>query len=237
MLVEGAVKGLVEALDDPYSSYLDSKTYSQLQDQIRGSFGGVGILVGIKDENLTVIKPFPNTPAAEAGIMAGDVIAAINNQTTRDMDTETAVGLMRGPIGSPVDLTIVREGVLEPLETTLERREISVPTVEGHMIPEENDIGYVVISQFTENTGDELVKVLEELRQEGMKGLVLDVRDNLGGELGSAIKVSDQFLGEGPIVHIDYRIGRDHTFNADPPKLDMPWCCWLMAAVPVLRRF
>lgn len=221
-LVEGAIKGVVNSLDDPYSVYLDTKTYSKLQEQIRGSFGGIGILVGAKDRYLTVVKPFANTPAARAGIKAGDIITFIGDQKTKDMDTETAVNLMRGPVGSQVELTIVREGVQEPLKKPLKREEISVPTVEGRVLPGENRVGYIVISQFTENTGDELVSTLQELRKEGMKGLVLDLRDNPGGELGSAIKVADQFLGKGPIVHIDYRVGLDQTFDAEPDKLDLP---------------
>lgn len=221
-LVEGAIKGVVNSLDDPYSVYLDTKTYSKLQEQIRGSFGGIGILVGAKDHYLTVVKPFANTPAARAGIKAGDIITFIGDQKTKDMDTETAVNLMRGPVGSQVELTIVREGVQEPLKKPLKREEISVPTVEGRVLPGENRVGYIVISQFTENTGDELVSTLQELRKEGMKGLVLDLRDNPGGELGSAIKVADQFLGKGPIVHIDYRVGLDQTFDAEPDKLDLP---------------
>lgn len=221
-LVEGAVKGLVNSLEDPYSSYLDAKTYSQLQEQIRGSFGGIGILVGIKEHYLTVVRPFANTPAARAGIKAGDTIIAIDERKTKDMDTETAVSLMRGPVGSTVELTITREGVTEPLPFKLTREEISVPTVEGRMVPGENHIGHIVISQFTENTGQELVEVLNDLRAEGLKGLILDVRDNPGGELGSAVKVADQFVGKGPIVHIDYRVGRDHTFPSNPEKLDIP---------------
>ncbi|AEG61822.1 S41 family peptidase [Desulforamulus ruminis] len=219
-LVEGAIKGLVNSLDDPYSVYLDSKTYAKLQEQIRGSFGGIGILVGVQDHYLTVVKPFANTPAAREGIKAGDIITAIGDQKTKDMDTETAVNLMRGPVGSEVTLTILREGETKPF--TLTREEISVPTVEGHMLPKENHIGYIVISQFTENTGDELVRTLGELRREGLKGLVLDLRDNPGGELGSAIKVADQFLDQGPIVHIDYRVGRDQTFDAEPDQLNLP---------------
>lgn len=221
-LVEGAIKGVVESLDDPYSVYLDAKTYSSLQEQIRGSFGGIGVLVGVKDHYLTVVKPFPNTPAAEKGIKAGDIIIQIGDRPTKDMDTETAVSLMRGPVGSRVELTIMREGVKEPFKVPLTRQEISVPTVEGRMLPNENNVGYIAISQFTENTGEELVKILHELRAEGMEGLVLDLRDNPGGELNSAIKIADQFLGKGPIVHIDYRIGRDHTFNAEPDQLDLP---------------
>ena len=219
-LVEGAIKGLVNSLDDPYSVYLDSKTYSKLQEQIRGSFGGIGILVGVQDHYLTVVKPFANTPAARKGIKAGDIITAIGDQKTKDMDTETAVNLMRGPVGSEVTLTVLRDGETKPF--TLTREEISVPTVEGHMLPKENHIGYIVISQFTENTGDELVRTLRELREKGLAGLVLDLRDNPGGELGSAIKVADQFLGQGPIVHIDYRVGRDQTFDAEPDQLDLP---------------
>ena len=221
-LVDGAIKGVVESLDDPYSVYLDAKTYSALQDQIRGSFGGIGVLVGVKDHYLTVVKPFPDTPAAKEGIKAGDVITKIGNQDARDMDTETAVNLMRGPVGTSIDLTLIREGVKDPFPVNITREEISVPTVEGKMLPSENNVGYLVISQFSENTGDEVVKTIEELRKEGMAGLILDLRDNPGGELNSAIKIADQFLGKGPIVHIDYRIGRDHTFDAEPDKLDMP---------------
>lgn len=221
-LVDGAIKGVVESLDDPYSVYLDAKTYSALQDQIRGSFGGIGVLVGVKEHYLTVVKPFPNTPAAKAGIEAGDTIVAIGKQPAKDMDTETAVNLMRGPVGSTVDLTLTREGKKDPIEVTLTREEISVPTVEGRMLPDENNVGYVVISQFSENTGDEVVKTLEKLRKDGMEGLILDLRDNPGGELNSAIQIADQFLGKGPIVHIDYRIGSDHTFDAEPDKLNMP---------------
>ncbi len=219
-LVEGAIKGAVESLDDPYSVYLDKKTYSSLQEQIRGSFGGIGVLVGVKDHYLTVVKPFANTPAADAGIKEGDVIIAIGDQKTKDMDTDTAVNLMRGPVGSTVTLTISREGVEKPFP--LVRKEISVPTVEGEMLPNENNIGYIIISQFTENTGNELVKALEELRQEGLEGLILDLRDNPGGELNSAIMIADQFLNKGPIVHIDYRIGRDQTFYAEPDYLHLP---------------
>ncbi|MCL5780594.1 MAG: S41 family peptidase [Firmicutes bacterium] len=221
-LVEGAIKGVVESLDDPYSVYLDAKTYSSLQEQIRGSFGGIGVLVGVREHYLTVVKPFPNTPAAEKGIKAGDIIMQIGDQPTKDMDTETAVNLMRGPVGSKIELTIIREGVKEPLKINLTREEISVPTVEGRMLPNENNVGYIAISQFTENTGEELVESLQELRKEGMEGLVLDIRDNPGGELNSAIKIADQFLAKGPIMHIDYRIGRDHTFNAEPDQLDLP---------------
>ena len=220
-LVEGAIKGVVESLDDPYSVYLDKQTYSSLQEQIRGSFGGIGVLVGIKDHHLVVVKPFANTPAAEKGIKAGDVIVAIGDKKTKDMDTETAVNLMRGPVGSTVVLTISREGE-EQRTIPLVRKEISVPTVEGRILPDENNVGYLVISQFTENTGNELAEVLDDLRQQGMEGLVLDLRDNPGGELNSAIMIADQFLAKGPIVHIDYRIGRDHTFNAEPNQLNLP---------------
>ncbi|ABO51572.1 C-terminal processing peptidase-3, Serine peptidase, MEROPS family S41A [Desulforamulus reducens MI-1] len=221
-LVEGAIKGVVESLNDPYSAYLDKKTYSALQEQIRGSFGGIGILVGMKDHYLTVVKPFPNTPAAEKDIRAGDIIIAIDDKQAKDMDTDTAVNLMRGPVGSKVELTILREGDEKPFPVQLTREEISVPTVEGRMVPDENNVGYIVIGQFTENTGEEMVRTIAELREQNMAGLVLDLRDNPGGELNSAIKVADQFLGKGPIVHIDYRIGKDYTFDAEPDQLNMP---------------
>ncbi|GAB6159302.1 S41 family peptidase [Desulfotomaculum varum] len=221
-LVEGAIKGVVESLDDPYSVYLDARTYANLQEQIRGSFGGIGVLVGVKNHFLTVVKPFPNTPAAEKGIKAGDIILQIGDRPTKEMDTETAVSLMRGPVGTVVELTILREGVKDPFKVALTRQEISVPTVEGRLLPGNDKLGYIAISQFTENTGEELANMLQQLRKQGMLGLVLDLRDNPGGELNSAIKIADQFLSQGPIVHIDYRIGRDYTFNAEPDQLALP---------------
>lgn len=220
-LVDGSIRGIVDSLNDPYSVYLDPKTFAQLQDQIRGSFGGLGILVGVKDELLIVVRSYEGTPAARKGIQAGDRIITIDDIDARGIDLDTAIGLMRGPVGSSIQLTVERENQPKPLEFKLVREQISVPTVEGQLV-QDTGIGHVLISQFTENTPDELEDVLYALQRQGMSGLVLDLRDNPGGELKSAVKVADNFMPAGPVVFVDYRVGRDESFNAGESHLKIP---------------
>lgn len=218
-LVEGAAKGIVGSLGDPYSVYLEPQTYRHLKEQIRGSFGGLGIVVGLKENHLTVIKPFPNTPASRAGIKTGDVIVKINDQQTEGLDLETAVNLMRGPVGTKVTLTLMRSGT-GPLNIGLIREEISVPSVEGKLLPQR--IGYIVITQFTEKTPAELDRVIRDLQREEMRAIILDLRDNPGGELNAAVKVADYFVPKGPVVYVDYKRGPDEIHNADAYRLSLP---------------
>jgi carboxyl-terminal processing protease len=218
-LIEGATKGIVESLEDPYSVYLEPETFGRFMEQVKGSFGGIGILVGYRNDSLTVVRPFEGTPAAEAGIQAGDVILAVDGKDTSEMDLETAVLLIRGEVGSKVRLTVQREGYAQPLEFEVERRQIQVPTVESTLL--DGDIGYVVISQFTEHTGRELIYALNSFERE-LRGLILDLRDNPGGDLTAAVEVADQFIGGGPIVHIKYRTNQDQTYSADSRRLDLP---------------
>jgi len=220
-LVDGAVKGIVNSLDDPYSVYLEPDTFSQLQEQIKGTFGGLGILVGLKDQNLTVVRVYEGTPAAQAGMTAGDVITGIDNQDVRGIDLETAVSLMRGPVGSTINLTVDRQGVPEPLQFPLTRQEISVPTVKGKVLPG-TAIGYMVITQFTEQTAGEAADVLADLQRRRVRGLILDLRDNPGGELTAAVNVARNFIPKGPIVHIDYRTGQDQTFSSEGRTVPLP---------------
>jgi len=220
-LVDGAVSGMVESLEDPYSAYLDAETYAHLREQIRGTFGGLGILVGVTDNYLTVVRAYEGTPAARAGIKAGDKIKSIDGKDARGMDLETAVGIMRGPVGTRIHLSLLREGREEPLEVTLTREEISVPTVEGRMV-EGTKIAHVAIAQFNEKTPGELKETLAELKRQGMKALILDLRNNPGGELMAARDVADNFVPEGPVVTVDYRTGRDYTYEADDEYLDLP---------------
>ncbi|AVX21251.1 carboxyl-terminal processing protease [Carboxydocella sporoproducens DSM 16521] len=221
-LVEGAAKGIVEALDDPYSVYMDSKTFKHLQEQISGAFGGVGIQVAVKDKHITVIAPIKGTPAYRAGIKAGDVIAKINGEDALDMDIERAVQLLRGKPGTTVKITVVRKNESKPLEFTLTREIINVPSVDGKLLPD-LPVAYISISMFNEHTGDELVKVLNDLKTEGdYKGIILDLRDNPGGELTAAVKVADQFIGKGPVVTIRDRKGVVQVEESDAGKLNLP---------------
>ncbi|MEW6446590.1 MAG: S41 family peptidase [Bacillota bacterium] len=218
-LVDAAAKGIVGSLGDPYTVYLEPQTFDHLREQIRGSFGGLGIAVGLRNNHLTVLRPFPGTPAARAGIKGGDVIVKIDDRPTQGLDLETALNLMRGPVGTKVRLTIMRAGS-KPLELTLKREEISVPTVERKMLPDK--IAYVAVTQFTEKTPEELERVLDDLREKGMQALILDLRDNPGGELQAAVKVADYFVPKGPVVYVDYRRDRDQVFSADGRRLTVP---------------
>jgi len=220
-LVDGAIKGMVNSLDDPYSVYLEPKTFSQLQEQIKGSFGGLGILVGIKEQRLMVVRAYKGTPAARQGIIDGDVITRIDDREAKGIDLETAVNLMRGPVGSKIVLTVERQGEPGPLQFTLIREEINVPTVEGRVLPD-TQIGYIAISQFTERTAGEMRETLARLQEGGLKGIILDLRDNPGGELNAAVNVAKYFIPKGPIVHIDYRVGKDHTFYSDGRTIQLP---------------
>ncbi|WP_035106953.1 S41 family peptidase [Desulfovirgula thermocuniculi] len=219
-LVDGAIKGMVKALNDPYSVYLEPREYVHLQEQIRGSFGGLGILVGIKDEYLTVVRAYQGTPAQRAGLRQGDIITRINDQDARGLDLDTAVSMLRGPVGTKVKLTIVRKGQ-QPWDVELVREEINVPTVEGRILPG-GGIGYVALSQFTEKTPAELEATLSRLKAEGMRALILDLRNNPGGELRAAVKVAGYFVPKGPVVYIQYRDGKEETYTSEGHTLNLP---------------
>ena len=220
-LVEGATRGIVDSLEDPYSVYLDADIFQKLQEQILGSFGGLGILVGLKEETLIVARVYEDTPATKAGILADDIIVGIDDRDVRGLDLDTAVDLMRGPVGSEVKVTIVRGEQLNLLEFTIIRQEISVPSIEGEMLAG-TSIGYVIISQFTEKTPEDLGKALDKLQEENMQGLIIDLRSNPGGELIAATRITDVFIPEGPIVFIEYRNGSVDEKRADDRYLDLP---------------
>ncbi len=219
-MVEGAIRGVVQSLDDPYSAYLDPVTYRHLREQIKGSFGGLGILVGMKDEYLTVARTYKGTPAYRAGIQPGDVIYKIDNREVKGIDLETAVQLMRGPVGTKLTLTLVRSSVPKPFEVELTREEITVPTVESRML--KNGIAYIGLLQFTEKTPAELDENVSSLKQQGMRAVILDLRSNPGGELMSAVKVAAHFVPAGPVVYIDYRGGRQEEHRAQGNNLKLP---------------
>lgn len=220
-LVDGAIRGLVEALGDPYSVYLDPKMFAQLEEQISGTFGGLGIVVTVKDGLLTVVRAYPGTPAKREGISEGDIIVKIDGRDTQGLDLETAVGLMRGPVGSKIKLTLTRKDNPAVRELEIVREQISVPTVEGYMIPN-TGIGYLALTQFTMKTPEEVEAMLRRLQKQGMRGLLLDLRDNPGGELRAAVKVAEHFIPRGPVVYIHYRAGKDETYTVNGHRLGIP---------------
>lgn len=204
-LIENAVRGMLTGLD-PHSSYLDVAQYQDLQASTNGEFGGLGIEVGQQDGFVKVIAPIDDTPAAKAGLRAGDLIVRLDNRPVKGMSLNDAVKLMRGEPGTNIDLTVLREGKGEPFTVTLTRAVVQVKSVRSRMI--DDGLGYVRISQFQSRTGKDLVAAVNALKQEAggkLQGLVLDLRNNPGGVLNAAVQVSDAFLRDGKIVYTDGR--------------------------------
>ncbi len=196
-LIYGAIRGMIKTLD-PHSSFMTKDEYQELMIETKGSFTGVGIEITIKDNVLTVVAPIEGTPAYRAGIKPGDKIIKINDKPTKDMTLMEAVKNIRGPKGTKVKLTILREGEPKPLEFVITRDVIPIRSVKGYMLTPH--IGYVRISTFQSNTSKELKKILEKLEEKGLRGLILDLRNDPGGLLNQAVEVADLFLDSGIIV-------------------------------------
>jgi carboxyl-terminal processing protease len=197
-LITAAMKGMLSSLD-PHSQYMDPNDFKDMQDDTRSRFNGLGIEVSIKNGLPTIVSPMEDTPAAKAGILSGDQILKINGTATDKMDLQDAMNLLRGPPGQKVTLTLLRPSTKEIREYTLERVEIKVQSVKSvHLLDRELSgpykIGYVRLVQFNEPTADELGKALDELQKQGMQALILDLRNNPGGLLNSAVDVCAQFV-------------------------------------------
>lgn len=217
----GATRGVVEALEDPYSGYLDQEQYRSLVQQISGSYGGVGLVIGFDEEGrLKVITPFKGTPAHRAGIQSGDLIIRIDGRDTRSLELEEAARLMQGKPGTTVALSIQRPGN-GILEFRLTREKIIIPSVEGQRLPGHPDIGYINITNFSEQTPKALERTLQEIGAASLRGLILDLRNNPGGELTAAVEVASHFVPPGPVV---YTVSRRQTtpYLARGQKLDVP---------------
>jgi carboxyl-terminal processing protease len=185
--------------------------YKEIQVETKGEFGGVGIQIGIKDNRLAVIAPIEGTPAHKAGIKAGDFIIKVNDETTKDLTLMEAVQRMRGPRGTKVVLTIQREGINDPMVFTLVRDTIKIESVKSKML--EGNIAYVRLTQFQEQSGKDLAKALKQLRDQKAQSAILDLRNNPGGLLTTAVEVSEQFVGPGKlIVYVKSRDGRKDEY-------------------------
>ncbi|WP_325918965.1 S41 family peptidase [Pseudomonas frederiksbergensis] len=205
MLLENAIKGMLSNLD-PHSAYLGPEDFAELQESTSGEFGGLGIEVGSEDGFVKVVSPIDDTPASKAGIQAGDFIVKINGQPTRGQSMTEAVDKMRGKIGEKITLTLVRDGGT-PFDVPLTRAVIQVKSVKSQLL--ESGYGYIRITQFQVKTGEEVAKALAKLRKDNGKklnGLVLDLRNNPGGVLQSAVEVVDHFITKGLIVYTKGRI-------------------------------
>jgi carboxyl-terminal processing protease len=197
-LVYGALQGMVNTLD-PFSQFMPPDDYKEMQTETSGKFGGLGIEIAIKDDRLTVISPIEGTPADRAGLKAGDKIAKIGDEKTDNMTINDAVKRLRGKIGTKVTITIVREGMSEPFDVTLIRDSIKIESIHSYMLP--HQIGYVRISEFIENTTDDFIKAVDDLKKKSpLKGLVVDLRNDPGGLLNEAVGVSDYFTEKGKML-------------------------------------
>jgi carboxyl-terminal processing protease len=200
-LVEAAINGMLASLD-PHSSYMDAKSFQDMQVQTRGEFGGLGIEVTMEDNVLKVVTPIDDTPAAKAGVRAGDVITALDGESVQGLTLQQAVDKMRGPVNSPITLKVTRAGSSDPIDIKITRDVIRIKSVRSKK--EGDDVGYIRITQFTEQTFDGLKKAIEDLNKDigpdKLKGYVIDLRNDPGGLLDQAIAVSDAFLERGEIV-------------------------------------
>ena len=219
-LIEAAINGMLSSLD-PHSSYLNPKSYDGMKVQTRGKFGGLGIEVTMENGLVKVVAPIDDTPAAKAGILAGDYITELDGEPVLGLTLAEAVEKMRGLVDTDLTLTIRRTSEKEPLVITLTRAVITVQSVRGRL--EDDDILYVRISSFTEQTDDGLRKTINRLKEEtdgDFKGLILDLRNNPGGLLDQAIAVSDDFLEKGEIVSTRGREADDaQRYNAKPDDI------------------
>jgi carboxyl-terminal processing protease len=217
-LVESAINGMLAGLD-PHSSYMDPKSFRDMQVQTRGEFGGLGIEVTMEDGLVKVVAPIDDTPAAKAGVMSNDIITELDDENVQGLTLNQAVDKMRGPVNTKIKLTIMRKGSDKPIEVSIMRDVIRVKSVRSHS--EGDDVGYIRITQFNEQTTDGLKQAINDLNSQlgadKIKGYVVDLRNNPGGLLDQAISVSDTFLDKGEIVSTRGRNPEEtQRFNARP---------------------
>lgn len=196
VLLEGAVKGMVNSVGDPYTIFFNPEEFKDFNDDGSGNYVGIGVMVGIKNDMITVITPFEESPAFEAGLRAGDVIKKVNGISFEGKDMDKAVSIIRGKEGEPVTLTIERNNVEKDLEIV--RRNIVINNVEKEML--DNNIGLVTLKQFTDGTGDQVEQAFNELKTSGAEKYILDLRGNPGGFLNEAIDIASLFIPKGDIV-------------------------------------
>jgi carboxyl-terminal processing protease len=209
-LVKGAINGMVQTLD-PHSSYLTPEMLKQVEVETKGVFGGLGIEIGMKDGVLTIIAPIEDTPAARAGLLAGDRIVRIEKESTKNMNVMDAVKRLRGEPGTRVTITIQRETAPEPKVYTLTRELIRIKSVKSREL--DDGIGYIRLIQFQQDSHQEVERALQEFLKSkaGLKGLILDLRNNPGGLLDQAVRVADAFVESGLIVYTDGRVEAQKT--------------------------
>lgn len=219
-IYDGALKGMVGVLNDPYSSYLDNQDFEALSTMTEGHFGGVGMVMGLrKDNQFVVVSPIEDTPAYKAGIKAGDILLKIDGEDLSGQSLNEVVKKIRGQDGSQVTLTLKRASE-EAKDITVTRSDIKLKSVYGRM--DGDGIGYIRVTNFNEDTDKDFGEKLQQLRDQGMKALVLDLRDNPGGLLESGVGVARYLVPKGPIVSVTDKDGNTQTESSSLEKVDFP---------------
>ena len=222
-MIEGAAAGIVEALGDPYSRYLSKEEWQELKVQLNAEFGGIGVyIIQREDGRLVIVSPIKGTPAERAGIKHGDIITRINGESATRMNQDKAVQLMRGEPGTQLELSVLRPADGQEYHFKIIREMINVPSVEDKMLDAEAGIAYIRLTHFSAHSSDEMRKSLEKFDKAGMKGLILDLRDNGGGDFEAALDISNMFLdGKKEIVKVRDVRGREvvHTSTQGAYKI------------------
>ncbi len=212
-MIYGATKGMVDALGDPYTIYLTPRLRELSDTELRGTFDGIGIQVDMREGRLTVVSPIEGAPAHRAGLKPGDVIIEVDGQSLASKALNDTVLLIRGPRGTPVTLTVSRQGLLQPLTFTIVRAEIKLDSVKARML--DDQIGYIRISSFGSNTAGDMTSSLRDLLTNQPTGLVVDLRSNPGGYLHSAVEVAGQFMDGGVVLYQASASGERQTYRAE----------------------
>ena len=212
-LMDGAISGMVQSLGDPHSLYMNADRFEQLKEHTEGEFGGIGVTMGFKDSKVTIISVLDDTPGQHAGLEAGDEIMAVDGTPVSEMQPEEVAMHIRGEVGTKVVLTIERGG--ETQDYTIERATIKIDTAKGTML--EDGMGYIRIASFSENTGKEFKAAYDSLEEQGMKGLIIDLRENPGGLVTSCVEIANMVVPKGPIVSV---VERDGSKEVHESKLE-----------------
>ena len=218
-LMDGAISGMVQALGDPHSIYLDPEMYGQLMDQTEGSFGGIGVYMGFKDGGVQIVSVMEGTPGEAAGLRAGDEIIAVDGTPVTEYQPEEVAMHIRGEIGTDVTLTVRRAGEADK-DYQITRASIEMKTVAGRML--EDGMGYIRIGNFSEHTGREFASVLQDLEGQGMNGLILDLRENPGGLIKSCVEVANHVVPKGTVVSVIDKNGKKETYESELAESKYP---------------
>lgn len=212
LLMQGAIRGMLEALGDQHTSYMDPNQYRDAQISMQGEYTGIGAWVNTDGDYLTIVEPMKGSPAEDAGLLPGDAVIAIDGEDMTGILPEVARTKVLGPSGSTVVLTIQREGVEEPFDVSITRAAIIVPSVEYEML--EGNIAYISLSTFGQDSGDELHAALETVMAQNPSGLIFDLRNNSGGALLTAVQVASEFIQDGVILYEEYGNGYRDSYEA-----------------------